>query len=377
MSVSRRKFLIAGIAAAVVAVGGSLLYYYTIPTARRFGGKKVTVVDHLGRTVTLGKPVERIIVTEDKIGEMIRILELEDKVVGIDPHMAKMGDFFPVMRDKTPVGNCMRPLNFEKIAELKPDLVIIHAHYGGSAENIEPLERMKIPVVALDTFLGSAAKQGEPIDFTQIDLNNDPQADALRKLGKIFDREDRAEEFIAWRNKIANDVIERIKDIKEDAKKTAWATFYFGSFDMLSIGNGRKEDAALDMAGLHNIIEEYTMRKVDPEWVLKKDPDVIVITGYADWTGEYTVTDPMQLKKLIDQFSQLPGFEKLSAVKNNMVCVLAGICMDVRFWIGAAYLGKFAYPERFKDISPTDIQREYFEKWLRIPYKGCYFYPIL
>ena len=269
VNIGRRKFIITGVAAAITVIAGSLFYYYRHLSPTTKPGETVSVVGHLGRTVTLRKPVERIIVTEDKIGEMIRILELEDKVVGIDPHMAKMGDFFPVMRDKTPVGICTRPLNFEKIAELKPDLVIIHAHYGGSAGNIEPMERMKIPVIALDTFLGSGAKQGEPIDFTQIDLNNDPQADALRKLGKIFDREDRAEEFIAWRNKIANDVIERIKDIRGDARKTAWATFYFGSFDMLSIGNGRKEDAALDMAGLHNIIEEYTMRKVDPEWVLK------------------------------------------------------------------------------------------------------------
>ena len=340
--------------------------------------KELTVVDSVDRIVTLDMPIERVVVTEDKIGEVIRILGVEDKVVGIDPNMAEMGDFFPVMRYKTPVGNCVRGyLDYEKLAELHPDLVIIHGHYVGSTRIIEPVEKMGIPVVCIDNFFGTCTEEGEPLDGRDIDLTADNQVHCFRMLGTIFNRDEKALEFLDWRTKKLEMIMARTEDLQENEILDA----YLGSsFDPLSAtGNGNKCDIALDIASIHNLVDFYPQHgsyTVDPEWILVNDPDIAVFYSFRDVsTGEYTVTDPSKLEEIINTVCERPEFKPTTAVKNGKVYVIAGICLDVRPWVGAAYLAKMAYPERFKDIDPEEIHREYIERWIRVPYQGIYFWP--
>ena len=99
---------------------------------------------------------------------------------------------------------------------------------------------------------------------------------------------------------------------------------------------------------------------------------------FGDWrasTDGYKVTDPSEIEELIKAVSERLEFKPSAAVKKGRVCVINGECLDIRPWIGAAYMGKVAYPERFEGINPDEIAEEYFEEWVRVPYQGNHFYP--
>jgi iron complex transport system substrate-binding protein len=38
-------------------------------------------------------------------------------------------------------------------------------------------------------------------------------------------------------------------------------------------------------------------------------------------------------------------------------------------------MAKWFYPERFKDLDPEVVHKEYFEEWLGVPYRGIWTYP--
>ena len=340
--------------------------------------KELTVIDIVDRIVTLDMPVERIIVTEDKLGEVIRILGVEDKVVGIDPNMADTG-FFPVMGDKPHVGNCMHgTLDYELLAELRPDLLLIHGHYGKSTDIIEKAEKMDIPVVCVDAYIGgkTSLKKEEPIDGRDIDLTADSQVHCFTILGTIFNRDEKAQEFLDWRTNLLEMIKDRTEDIEENDELDAWyGSIRDGCYS--ATGKGNKCTLVIDMVGLHNIAEFYGSGIVDPEWIIISNPDIIILTaGYIAGTiTGYPATDPSKVEEFIRHAMEDPVLSQTTAVKTGRVYAIEFICLDVRPMVGAAYLGKVAYPERFKDIDPDEINREYFEKWLRVEHKGIQFWP--
>ncbi|WP_026558061.1 hypothetical protein [Brevibacillus sp. NSP2.1] len=43
-------------------------------------------------------------------------------------------------------------------------------------------------------------------------------------------------------------------------------------------------------------------------------------------------------------------------------------------YIGNLQLAKYLYPDKFQDIEPEQYAKEYFEKWLGVPYQGIWHY---
>lgn len=338
---------------------------------------EITIIDSLNRTITIKTPVERVIVTEDKLGEQLQIIGADDNVVGIDPNIAELKGLFPTMSNKAAVGNCKDgELDYEIIAELDPDLVLIHGDYGACNVCIEPLEKLGIPVIALDTFIGSGSNLDYSIDKDEIDLYSDSQAKSIRLLGEIFDRQDRAREFLTWRNDILNEIMSRSDGLDDNEIERASVLLVFRGRDYMSIGEGRKEIPSIVMAGLNNIDEVSGTHIIDPEAIASQNPEIVILTGYSDYTGDYTTETTTSFEEIVNSVENMPEFSCTDAVKDGQIYVISGECMDIRPWIGAAYIGKVAYPDRFEDINPEDIAREYFEEWLGVPYKGIFFYPM-
>jgi len=128
------------------------------------------------------------------------------------------------------------------------------------------------------------------------------------------------------------------------------------------------------MAGMKNICPGINM-EFDPEWVIKTNPDIILL---GDWVNEfvgYKIDSPARAAEDIKEETEIPGFENITAVKNGDVYEIDYMLLGTRGDIGVFYLAKVAYPEKFKDIDPVEIHREYFEIWLRVDYQGIFFYP--
>ncbi len=123
--------------------------------------------------------------------------------------------------------------------------------------------------------------------------------------------------------------------------------------------------------------------QVDPEWVLQQNPEVIIIPAFHDYdpSGDYLTGYQLEngdnAERFIEEASQWDEWKQLEAVKNGQVYVLDGdtgftSCKAV---IAATYMAKWFYPERFKDLDPEVVHKEYFEEWLGVPYRGIWAYP--
>lgn len=344
--------------------------------------KQLTILDGLNRTVTLDMPIKTVIVTEDKLGEVMQILGVDDKVVGIDPNIAQLGGLFPVMKDKTSIGNCgFGELDYEKIATIKPDLVLIHAHYscgtgGLSSSCVEPLEKIGTKVIAVDNFFGAGSvESGKHVNAKKLNLTIDPQSKCFRMLGMLFNKEERAREFVDWRNTLLEDLISRTDDLGPKEAKRAFMGMHSLALPIRSVGEDRKEIIPLEMAGLEIVDKASGMHEIDPECVIKNNPQYIFITGWSNQTGDYTTDSTEGFDEIIGTIRSMTMFNGTDAVKNGNIYVLAGECTDIRVWIAVSYVGKAVYPERFNDIDPDAIVKDYFENWMGVPSKGIYFYP--
>lgn len=114
---------------------------------------------------------------------------------------------------------------------------------------------------------------------------------------------------------------------------------------------------------------------MDPEWVLKENPEVIIFPAFDYYTG-YLQEDTKNATEFISQAKLRAGLNGTDAARNNRLYVIDAYLIEaVRGFIGAQYLAKPFYPESLKDLDPEVVHREYYETWLKVPYKGIWVYP--
>ena len=313
------------------------------------------ITDSVDRTVTIYKPVERIAVTDDNHAELIRLIGAENKVVGIEGSIPDRG-YFPVMSDKTDIGNQWSGLNYELIAELNPDVVIM----------------LGLPFVPVDPVLKKLNEIGvKAVCIDPIDI--DKRADVIMLLGYILEETERATEYCEWREGKLS-IISSLEDLDDvdKPKYVAKDTEYRGYF-----GKGYTMTKTIEMAGMRNIAPFYGLtEQVDLGWILEAEPEVFIL---GDWESQYVgykITSPSNAEADINDEIDKPGFEEIPAVKNGSVYEVEYMLLGTRGDIGVLYLAKMAHPEKFDDtFDPVEIHKEYFEYWLRVDYQGIFFYP--
>ncbi len=327
-----------------------------------FAKTKITITDYRGRKVTLPYPVERIVLLQHHASWAIRLLGAQDKVVGISKLILEEGGY-PELSSKPIVGTSFHP-NYERIAQLNPQVVITF-HPNPGWELVREYEKKLEPFGIKVIFLR----------FTQM------RTSQFKILAKILGKEERATRFLTWRKSKLTLVEEGLKDLEEKDKVRVYNEPDFR-------GNWiTRPEISINFAGGKNIadelfppeaIKESIEVKVDPEWVVERDPQVVIL---ADWpphsTGYNVKTDTKALEQL-KEFMQRPGMGKISAVKNHRVYVMNyKLTTGCKAWIGAIYMAKIFYPDRFRNLHPEKIHREFYEKWLNMDYQGMHVYPPL
>ncbi len=315
--------------------------------------KELTVLDSVDRIVTLEMPIESIVVTDDNQAEFIRLLGAEEKVVGIERSIPERG-YFPVMSDKPDIGNQWRGLNYELVAELDPDVVIML----GSPAPVEPvttkLDEICVEAVCVDT------------------IELDERANVIMLLGYILGNGERAAEYLEWRESHLSVIRERLEDMDEEDKPT----MLFQDVDFRGVfGRDYSMCRTIEAAGLTNIADFSGRMDVDPEWILVNDPDIILL---GDWKSEsvgYKITSSSKANESIEEAMDHPGFDELTAMKSGNVYLVEYMLPGTRGDIGVLYFARMAHPDKFEDIDPVAIDKEYFEDWLRVDYQGIFFHP--
>ena len=189
-------------------------------------------------------------------------------------------------------------------------------------------------------------------------------------------REQCKNRLFGWRRRAE---ITKMK-IKEETEGIEPMVRVYGAWSYtpwLTGSEGSGINSMITMAGGSNIAGGLSVLHptVEPEWVLHENPEVIFFSAFGDYTG-YTIDSSENAKQFLDETCNITGLKETDAVNNDRVYVIDGKCVEtVRGFIGVHYCARWFYPERFEDLEPEEIHREYFEEWLNVEYKGTWVYP--
>jgi iron complex transport system substrate-binding protein len=291
----------------------------------------------------------------------VRTVKLEkDRVVGVGSWCQKGSYkiFFPEYQD-TPVVSSSDP---ESILKLDPDLVLLMVgSYSDPAQKV--LEAAGITVFRAHGGVWDGDAGEEAIRF-----------------GYIFDKEKEAEEFRDWYESSSsiNLIKERVEKIPEEDKPKVY-------LETTKYSVREERCTHIARTGGKNIFEGMS-GKVDPEAVVKRNPDIIVkyVFGKKDNGYDVDVGDIAKLKEVRDEIMSRPELQTVTAVKEGRVYILSGYIISWRGTAGCRcflqdiYQATWFHPELFEDIDPKPIHQEYLARFqgldIDLDEKGVFVY---
>lgn len=368
----------------LISIAGVMALYLTIKPKHDAGivpaGEKTEkrITDLSGQTRTFKTPCEKVILARSRdIYELSMILcdKTAEKIIAWSPDLRdydqdaykKYAERFPSLVTKPLIGNIFdNALDPEDVISREPDLVIMD-NYLKKFDATPKLKQAAAPLV----FLDQSNK-----------LFENPQK-GLRILGQLFDKEERAKEISDYIDAQIDIVASRLAKID---KKMPTVYMERGDSGAKVYGSTWGADdtswpAMVRKAGGISIADKLTgeMMVVDPEFLFKEDPDIIIITG-ANWTavsdsmrlGYYTSKE--QAQSSLKAFTQRPGWDSLKAVKNNRVYAIHHglIIRDFNFF-ALQQMAKWFYPQEFADIDPEANLAEFHRRFMPIEYSGTWF----
>lgn len=241
------------------------------------------VIDGFGNKIVIEEAPERIISLAPSNTEILFALGLGEKIVGVTafcdyPEEAlaveKIGDYSAI--------------NFEKIIELEPDLVVNYGELDSDANNI--LSDAGIPVVSY---------MPESIDEV---------LETIKSLANATDTEEVGNTLVDNMIQKRDAIIEKLKDT-EKVK-----VFYEVWHDpLMAAGAGSFIDGLIELSNGENVARdaEGEYPNYDLEKLIENDPDVYL-----------TASDIPE--KTVETISERPGYESITAIKNGEVYLLDG-----------------------------------------------------
>ena len=329
--------------------------------ASSFKKKYITIVDSIGKKIKLSYPVRRIAVHYPHILEVIKALGAEELVVAVPDNVSRgqWGGIYKEFVGKKAIGSGAGPganINIEVLLETQPDVLLAHPNTVKSLRLEETLKPYGIPVVGLDVTTLGTLKQN------------------IITLGKILRREKEAKAYWNFIEKYLSLVDERVKGVKPENKPRVYLEFFRDYYTCL---RGFTGDPVTQRAGGINIAADFKVPQVSPEWVIEQDPDVIIKSQLPMYIPSgLGISNPSAMEKLRKEIMSRPGWNEIKAVKDGKVYILnSDLWTSPRIWLGVIYTAKILYHERFKDIDPDAIHKEYLKRFLNIESKGIWCWP--
>jgi len=286
-----------------------------------FAGRDV--VDEAGRAVRIPQPVQRIVSLAPSLTETLYALGLQDRLVGDTDYC----DYPEAAQKKTKVGGAINP-NFEEIAALRPDLVLVIKSLN-RYDTVRALDGLSIPVYATDPHTVD-----EIISSTQ-------------RLAEILGAPEAGSALAAAMEHRLSDLKQRLTPLPPRK-----VLFIVWAEPLISIGKDTFIADALHRAGAVSIVDSsQSWPQVNLEEVVKLQPEYLV---FATGHGENLAHD-------IDTFSGLPGWRLLDAVRNRKFAVISDVVNRPAPRIVTAIedLARQLHPEAFVEMPEKEkIKKE-------------------
>lgn len=282
--------VIALLVVAVAVLGVKVFQEKEVPVAEATG---ITVVDGLGRKVTIPQAVEHIVSICPPTTTTLYGIGCEDKIMGMD----KRSCDFLTKENKPckPLIGSPQSLNMEMILGLEPDLVVC---CWFQTKAIEWLEGQEIPVFAIN-----------PRSVDEI-------LDTTKLLGIITGHESQADELVAEMQGKINTIAEKVKDIKKEDRPVVYCERGNLKRPGLTSGHGSWVDDLIFMAGGINLAADESGVDIvlTGEYIIGKDPDIIIVVSAG--------VTPDEAK---NEISNRAGWNGIKAVQNDNIYVINAV----------------------------------------------------
>ena len=332
----------------------------------RWDGRPREIVDSSGQTVTLYRPLRRVVTFSGESLETLRSLGFDmDKIVAVDKYSHEKSTFFPECRDKANVGSIWSP-DMEKVISVRPDAVFLYATISTAAcDDIQ--KRLEASSPGIRVFRFDCFK---PATYET----------EIRTIASIVDETERGEEFASFYASTMDRIRDGTTGIPDDEKTRVYFEYWFDYTTVAATaGYNEKTELAGGLNPFAGGTAEYPV--VDPEAIIVADPQVVVkLTGQGLAAGGYAGRDPEALDAIRSSLVDRPGWTRISAVKDDRIHVIhSDILGGAQHFIGTAYLAKWFYPDRFADLDPHAIHQRYLTGFQGIDFdlasEGTFVYP--
>lgn len=344
----------------------------------------VTVTDIVGRQVQVKAPVERMFLGEGRLLYLTAMLDREEplrRIVGwpddlktadLDTYERYRAEFPEIDRIPEVGALAQGAFSAERVIDLKPDVIVLSLSGYKSAQEIgaiETMEKVGIPTVVVDFRDHPLATTGPSVEI----------------LGKIMGREGEAREFVTFYDEQIAMVRDRVAALEPKP-----VTFLYRAAGLLECCGtfGRSNLGELiELAGGQNLGTQFLTGEsgtLAEEQVFASDPDLIVVTG-SNWTHSPSKVpgvgyvsmgyqaDPAHSREQLRALTAQPGWSSLKAVRTGQVHGLwhqfYGSPYNV---LAAIQFAKWQHPQAFADVDPTQVYREFHERFLPVPYTGTF-----
>ncbi|MFJ4132251.1 ABC transporter substrate-binding protein [Pseudomonas cyclaminis] len=364
-------------------VFAALLFTGMLGLASATMAAPTTVTDLLGRKVQVNLPVQRVILGEGRQLYLLAALDTQnpiERIVGWrkdliqsdpDTYNAYLRKFPGIANIPTFGGFEDGTFDIEQAISQRPDVIILNIeaqHATEDARYIEKLGALGIPVVYVDF-------RNQPM------TNTEP---TMRLFGQLFGKEQRAEDFIAFRNQ----QIRRVTDViaaQQPARPTVFIERIGGYTDdcCLSFGN-ENFGLFVEMAGGNNIakgIIPSTFGQLNPEQVIVANPDQVVVTSAnweafapgGHWVGVGPGADMAQARSKLSWYTQRPAYAGIKAQQTQAFHAIWHQFYNSPYqFVAIQQLAKWFHPDLFADLDPETSFRELHERFLPVPYAPGY-----
>lgn len=221
------------------------------------------------------KKIERIVSANNVFTQILYDLGLEDKIVGVSISSINP----PGAEKKIQIGRSFGHLNIETVISLEPDIVFC---WKGDA-----------PVLKEKGLCVFFREDGAYSVKKIIEL--------VKDVGKVVGREKQAERIAKEMERRVRKVVNKTKDIK----KRPLVYFEAGSIGSTR-GPGSLTHDLITLAGGENLAknEPVAFPLISQEYIIAKDPDIIIVEEYGTTTEEIRKRD---------------GWQSIKAVRNNKI----------------------------------------------------------
>ncbi|HSV41857.1 MAG TPA: ABC transporter substrate-binding protein [Methanomassiliicoccales archaeon] len=335
---SRKTTIIAVIVVVALVVSGSLVYLGMNNNKVKSTGT-IAFIDSLGNNVTLNSTPLRVVSASPSTTELLYSMGVEEFLVGVtsycDYPLNETGK--APMEKFTNIGGFYSP-NFEKIASLVPDLVLIDPNVKKQKDLLPQMESVGIKYACL--YPGK--------NISEIKSN-------LVYIGKIFDKESVADNIIKDMDAKLSSITAVTAGIQSKLKvmvMVSWSPSIY-----VTGGKTFIDDIIHAAGGINSFGNGTGYTAISKEAIVQADPDMILVCS--------SMIPGLTSQEVLDQIMNDVLLKNTQAVINNKVFVIqddAEGCFlrsSTRVVQATQILADMLYPADFGETLPNIIGNDY------------------